>query len=88
VKLGPATSGRVITGLERSGVKVPPRGTAIAVPPPPVNEPMSASPAMFAFKQSDCELCKELGKEMMHSHVTEDCWANPYSAKYRKGTYE
>ena len=33
-------------------------------------------------------MCNEIGKENSHSHSVEDCWANPYSSRYRKNTYE
>lgn len=35
-----------------------------------------------------CTLCIELGKAANGNHDVNDCWANPYSKRYRKGAYE
>ena len=44
--------------------------------------------AVLAYQHVECDLCKLFGKEMMHSHTTDDCWANPYSSRYRRNVYE
>jgi hypothetical protein len=42
---------------------------------------------VFNFGEK-CTLCVELGRAANGNHDVEDCWANPYSKRYRKGYYD
>ena len=66
-----------------------PVGEQLPAPEVPANVLSDPAHAVCAFGSYEtCTLCKELGKEVAINHDVQDCWANPYSKRYRKGTYD
>lgn len=83
-RLAPTTSDRKVVGFDEHMIEEPPsRGTTVHTN---LNDDEIAN---FNFgHHTKCELCVQLGKDGTANHPLNDCWANPYSQRYRKGVYD
>ena len=59
----------------------------MVVPPQPVAS-LEQAHAVMAYRNFECTLCKETGKDNANTHEVEECWANPHSQRYSKSAYE